>query len=410
MSEPRTLFDSYVSGRPAGASTLSAKRRVSEATLGSSHWVLELTDYRHDAETIGHLQSLAERAPGLNPFFRWESLSASVDRLGPRKLMLILWERIGDVPVARLAFPVTEAGGGFGHTYHLRAWSHPYAPLGMPLIDLEEFEESGTRFAQLLPRLLMANRAVLLLEQYPLGREHGAALLETLRRAGLAVEIGARSSRAALRARPGAAPQGFLPILARRKRHHEIARQLRRLGEFGRLSFAQSQSFEELALFLEEFLLIEARSWKGNRGTSFLNAKRAAAYARQMVAALGVKGDAEIRSLRLDSKAIASLILLRTGGSFYPWKICHDSNWSAYSPGVQLALQTTVDLLADSRFEFADSLAAESSMLDSIWPDRLETASVVVAPMEGARSARALSRQLDRKHRLKRWAKRMLRR
>jgi len=410
MSEPKTLFDSMVSGGRIGAEPPVGKRLVSEATLGSSHWILELTDYRHDVETIAHLQSLAERAAGLNPFFRWESLSASVDRLGPRKLMLMLWERIGDAQTARLAFPVTGEGGGFGQSYRLRAWSHPYAPLGMPLIDLEEFEESAVRFAQLLPRLLLANRAVLLFEQYPAKLEHGAALLDTLRQSGLFVATGSWSSRAALRARPGVPPQDFLPMLARRKRHHEIARQLRRLGEFGSLRFAQSRRFDELALFLEEFLLIEARSWKGDRGTSFLDAKRTAAYARQMVAALGVKGDAEIRSLQLDGKAIASLILLRTGGSFYPWKICHDRNWSTYSPGVQLALQTTVDLLKDERFEFADSLAAENSMLDSIWPDRLETASVVISPVEGRKRAAALCRQLDRKHRLKRWAKRVLRR
>ncbi len=38
-----------VSGRPFGTHPdRVAKRQVSEATLGSSHWVLELCDYRHN--------------------------------------------------------------------------------------------------------------------------------------------------------------------------------------------------------------------------------------------------------------------------------------------------------------------------------------------------------------------------
>ncbi len=198
--------------------------------------------------------------------------------------------------------------------------------------------------------------------------------------------------------------------MARRKRHHEISRQLRRLGEFGRLEFHRSGNFEDLALRLEEFLLIEARSWKGGAGTSFLTIKRGAAYARQMVGALGARGDARIHSLRLDGKTIAALILLRSGGTYYPWKICYDESWRAYSPGMQLMLQVTVDLLASDDFEFADLLGGEHSMLDAIWPDRLELASVAIAPPEGRHKAEALMRRLDRRHRLKRWAKRLLRR
>ncbi len=117
--------------------------------------------------------------------------------------MMILWERIGDTSTARLAMPVTEEGGGIGRPFHLRAWSHPYAPLGMPLIDLEEFEESASRFAQLLARLLAANRAVLLVEEFPANREYGVRLLETLERDGLVLAKGCRSTRAALQARRG---------------------------------------------------------------------------------------------------------------------------------------------------------------------------------------------------------------
>jgi hypothetical protein len=409
MSDTKTLFDSLVSGGQLGTGNLrQARREVSEATLGSSHWVLELCDYRHDAEMIAALQSLADRAAGLNPFFRWESLSASVDRLGPRKLLMILWERLGDSSTMRVAFPVTEEGGGIGRPFHLRVWSHPYAPLGMPLIDQSEPEESISRFVQLLPRLLKANRAVLLAEEFPVSRQAGASLLAKMKQAGLFVATGCHSSRAALVARPGESPRDFLPIFARRKRHHEIARQLRRLGEFGRLEFRRSEGFGDLALRLEEFLLIEARSWKGNRGTSFLATKRTAAFARQMVAALGGRGDAQIHSLRLDGKTIASLIMLRTGGSYFPWKICYDETWHAYSPGVQLMLQATVDLLGTDGFQFADSLAGETSMLDAIWPDRLELASIAVAPQEGRRKATKLMAGLDRRHRIKRWAKRML--
>ncbi|MEC9344324.1 MAG: GNAT family N-acetyltransferase [Pseudomonadota bacterium] len=398
---------------PGAASRPVAVATAVEETIGSSQWELELRPYAHHAPLIAALDELARHAGGANPFFESEFLSASVDRIGvPGKNLFVLWEHIGETSLARLAFPVIEDRIGLPGQPVLRAWSHPYAPLSTPLIDMRDAQEACARFARLLCRLQPTAALPLVFDDFPADEPGSKIIARAMREAGYVVRSTAPRSRACLLPAGGMPVQAHLPILASAKRRRELARQLRKLEQLGRVEFEETTDFDHVVLRFEEFLLLETRGWKGRKGTSIHVLRKTASFARQAVAALGDRDRATIHSLRLDGRAIASLIMLRSGNRYFPWKIAFDPAYQSHSPGVHLMVHASTGLLGTGSFAGADSLAAERSWIDRVWPGRLALETLVVAPPDTPAAARApaVARAVERELRLRRLARGLLRR
>src|SRR6476659_3513744 len=65
-------------------------------------------------------------------------------------------------------------------------------------------------------------------------------------------------------------------------------------------------------------------------------------------AAPAAKGDARIDRLIHDGHPIAASITLRSHNAAWFWKIAYDESFARSSPGVQLTLDLTRDLLGDA--------------------------------------------------------------
>jgi CelD/BcsL family acetyltransferase involved in cellulose biosynthesis len=367
----------------------SAQRSASMETLDSSLWTLTDCSLEMDGEQAHEIASLADRTGGRNIFFEPAFLQAAGGRIGASaRRLLILTEQLGEAEILRLALPFSEEKAGFPPVPVLRAFSHPYAPLSLPLIDEEEPGETVERFAALLRGL--APTDVFLFEDFPVGDEIALHLVESLRRNGFRVDTIRSQWRARLRAGDGSDPAAMMSA-SRRKR---IARLERRLREAGKVEFESAERLWDVLLRFEEFLVLETRGWKGRRGSSIHVVRKTAAFARQAVSTLAAEGRAVIYSLRIDGNAIASLIMLRSANRYYPWKIAFDEAFSQYSPGTQLMLRATRQLLATPGFEFADSLASETAWIDALWPGKHQLATLVVTADEGraARTVAALNR------------------
>jgi hypothetical protein len=114
------------------------------------------------------------------------------------------------------------------------------------------------------------------------------------------------------------------------------------------------------------------------------------------VAALAHEGKAEIMRLMLAGRAIAALIVLRSGDTAWCWKIAYDEQHARASPGVQLMLQATKALLAETGLAYVDSCAApDHPMIDHIWRERLPLADLLVQPGPYGGAAFALTRALE---------------
>lgn len=151
-----------------------------------------------------------------------------------------------------------------------------------------------------------------------------------------------------------------------------------RLSGLGALEVVNSRNVEDVRAAFEQFLMIEARSWKGKEGTAILCNDDDALFTRRMIGDMAVKGDASVALLRLDGKAIAAQVLMYCGTTAYTWKTGFDSAYAKFSPGVLLIDKVTEQLFATTGIQAIDSCSAETSFMAQLWTGRKAMTDMVV--------------------------------
>ncbi len=117
---------------------------------------------------------------------------------------------------------------------------------------------------------------------------------------------------------------------------------------------------------------------------------------REAVTALAAKGDARIDRLIHEGEPIAASITLRSGDAAWFWKIAYDESFARSSPGVQLTLDLTRDLLGDTALAQTDSCAtADHPMIDHLWAERLPLTDLLIAPSAASLAQFRVARQLE---------------
>ena len=112
-----------------------------------------------------------------------------------------------------------------------------------------------------------------------------------------------------------------------------------RLARKGAVAYHHHTGPEAVALATEAFLALEARGWKGRRGSAVGCDERLAAFTRAAMAGLSAEGLAAVTSLTLDGEPVSMGVVLRSGGTAYTWKIAYEEAAAAFSPGYLLALE-----------------------------------------------------------------------
>jgi CelD/BcsL family acetyltransferase involved in cellulose biosynthesis len=163
--------------------------------------------------------------------------------------------------------------------------------------------------------------------------------------------------------------------------HHRrgFSRLLRRLGDFGTVSFNVARDRDSVFRRMEEFLLLEARGWKGRKKTALTSDRLQTAFARETINGLADRDMVRIMTLDIDGKAVASLLIMIEAGTAYTWKISYDEAFSAYSPGMLLMIEATKMLLDDPNVTNADSCAVPNhKMMDRVWAERRQLQTIVI--------------------------------
>jgi len=411
------------SRKPNGLAGIIERRTVrrvpslrSSATGLTSHlWELELVPAFSLIRLSDDIEKLAHRSLDQNIFFETAVLQSAWPRLtnllAPHGAwMLCLWESTGTGRQLRLFMPVRINKIGFPRKTVLQPLANDFMPLGTPLIDRDCPGEA----AETLLRLL-ADPALKLPAMFDFiwQRQDGASfsiLLEAAGNLGLATRQSNTFQRAALFSL-SEDPVAPIPVLGK-KRMRELARQLKKLRLLGTVEFHCSRTQDNILDAVEGFLTLELMGWKGRRGTALYNHKKIAAFSRQIVSELAVRNQCEMLSLKLNNRPIASLILLGREGRFVPWKMAFDETMFTYSPGMQVMVNATQNLLQRKSFIEADSLAvANHEMMNRVWPDKVPITDLVIALRPGADTE--LDRLITAKERLtsiRQGAKKLLRR
>lgn len=323
-------------------------------------------------------RELAARALSPNVFYEPAFALAAAPVFGSGVGAVLVWS--GTSPRRLLGFfPARIEKRRYGIPLPvLVGWTHPYAPLGVPLVEPEAAEPVIAAWLAYL-----AGNAdlpgLLLLPFVPEDGPFGTVLAPILQRARMPAAPFNRHRRALL-APDSAERARYIEGSLSGRRLKELRRLGRRLGEFGALLFTATAEPDVVDAALDDFLMVEASGWKGAAGTAVLADAAVCDFIRTALHGLAREGKVAINRILIDGGAIAAAITLRSGDAAWFWKIAYDERFARFSPGVLLTLALTENLLDDAQVAHADSCAtADHPMIDPIWRERLRLCDLMVA-------------------------------
>jgi CelD/BcsL family acetyltransferase involved in cellulose biosynthesis len=291
---------------------------------------------------------LADRAAEANAFFHpaWaRAVARHAEGHGGSRALLV-WDAPARTRLLAL-LPVVSAWQALRLPLPLLVGWQAYAPLTTPLIDAERIDEAARGL------LAAATQAGALAVLLPRLSESGV-VAQALRRAG-ACGLAPRVMNAHQRALLDATQDGDAALQTLgAKKLKELRRQRNRIADGGAVAFALTDDPAIAAAGLDAFLSLEAGGWKGARGTALAQRPGDAAFIREAVAGMIRAGQAQVATLASGDRTVGAGIVLRHLRRGYFFKIAYDETLAKTSPGVQLTLDLTRALCADTGIDSVD--------------------------------------------------------
>lgn len=353
------------------------------------------------AAIVAPWRELANRAVAPNVFYEPAFTLAAMPVFGAGVGAGLVWSR--SAPARLLGFfPGRVERRRYGVPLPiLVGWTHPYAPLGSPLVDCAACDEVIAAWlahvgnSEQLPNLM-------LLPYLPVEGALASAFDHALARGGGNNVYFGRHARALLAPPPPLSPpakageareggarndQHYLERAIGGKKRKELRRQRKRLADLGHVTTLIADTPAQIASALADFFILEASGWKGRARTAARFDPKVTAFMTAAVTALGAQGRAQVMRLCVNDRAIAANVILRSGRSAWCWKIAYDESWARFSPGVQVILDATALLLADGGLDCVDSCATpDHPMINHVWRERILLADRLI----GLESGKAL--------------------
>ncbi|WP_223478149.1 GNAT family N-acetyltransferase [Oricola indica] len=384
MTQPQPLIDKNVP--LAGSFMLSGivgdlpreiRPEVSRLTNGDRRFVVYPAD--SGFEILDDIDRVTDYALEPNIFFTPRFLVPAMPRLDDRQVrLMMLQDGPPDAAETRFLMPFSVEKSGFAVGPDvIRAWSNPYGPYGIPIVERREAsrifddllsmlgdQNMGLPKILVLPDIMMDSVSIMTLRGVAIGR-------------GLPVMTTSSVQRPFLKSEKDSVDYITDNIRSHSRRNFgRLRRQLEAMGDF---SYEVARSPSEVRFAMEEFLLLENAGWKGRQRTSLAADRYRAAFAREAINNLAERDLCRIHSFKLDGQVIASLIVFVQSGHAWTWKTTYDETYSSYSPGALLILQVTESHLDDPNIQLTDSCAVEDHpVMARLWSERREFATMVI--------------------------------
>jgi hypothetical protein len=351
---------------------------------------------RQGYELQTELDFLSNRAMEPNVFFTGRFLAPAMPRLEDRIIRLALI-RDNDERRSRIRFlmpfSIEKPGFSIGAPI-IRAWSNPFGPLGVPLLDAEDAAETidnlyealtapsaGLPHVLVLPDIRLKGKFAQLARAVAIGRNLPLTVTDTFSRPMLeSLQDGQTYLRHAISA----------PHL------RELRRQWNLLAKVGTVSYNVARQPGDIRVRMEEFLALEASGWKGKQRTAMVLDRYRAAFAREAITNLAEADSVRIHTIDLDGTAIASMIVFMMAGEAYTWKTAYDEQYAKYSPGKLLLAELTEWHLDDANIVRSDSCAVpDHPVMSRFWEEREDMGTLVIGLAQNRdRDVRQVAAQL----------------
>lgn len=164
----------------------------------------------------------------------------------------------------------------------------------------------------------------------------------------------------------------------------ELNRLQRRLAEKGELRYERLTDEGEVAEWIEGFLNLESKGWKGRSGTALACSREQRQFFEEIVRSAFDRGQLMMLRLSIGNRTVAYKCNFVSGVGAFAFKIAYDETYSAFSPGVQLELENIRQFHSMAEVEWMDSCAdADHFMANHLWADRRTIQTTLIAPHGG---------------------------
>ena len=265
---------------------------------------------------------------------------------------------------------------GLPFTY-LRLWKHKHCYLATPLVRQTQVRECLAAF---LDWIAADPRGASFIEW---GLVSGDGMFyECLR--GVLHDTRRRSfeskrfTRAVLRPRQNAV--AFLAETLSSKSRKEFRRLERRLSDLGTVQYTEAHGVDESQRLIQDFLELEARGWKGHRGSALSCDEADRRFFTRIVGEAVRRGRCMMLGLAIAGRPVALKCNFLAGDGSFAFKIAYDEAFARYSPGVLLELENIRRFHLRPGLRWMDSCAeAEHFMANRLWVDRRILVTIVTA-------------------------------
>lgn len=330
-----------------------------------------------DSVSTERWSRLADASISINPFYEPWHLLPALRRFADPDVSLVCVEDRNELLALLPVFPIkTAIFNG------LKSWKHRHSFLNTPLFRTHEAVEVLIRGA-----LAHHDADFFNLDQYGgtiQGISDGPYNTTGQERACQDLTI------------------GWDEFLARRKkrRRGEYLRILRKADENG-FVYSESKAGDSAEDWLEEFMELEARGWKGSKESAIASDDNVKDYYLDVIGKAWPMGKMQFQKISSDGKPIAVSFRYVCRGTCFEVKTCFDEDLRQLSPGVVLELRNLESLFASANV-FADTCAApDNTMLNRMWLDRLSISSTLMfsSTLRGKVAKLSYGSWRDRKYR-----------
>jgi hypothetical protein len=191
-----------------------------------------------------------------------------------------------------------------------------------------------------------------------------------------------RSTRALLERTTDA--ESYINTALSGKRRKELRRQEKLLRQLGNLEYVTLRPGDDLEAWLQNFLTLEAKGWKGQEGSAMATHRETREFFLRTMHAAAERGRLMMSALKLNCQTIAIKCNVTAGIGTYALKIAFDEAYAQYSPGVHLELENIHRLHEDPTLQWMDSCATSRHfMINRLWLSRRSLKRMLVATGKG---------------------------
>ncbi|MDB5388836.1 MAG: hypothetical protein JWM11_4482, partial [Planctomycetaceae bacterium] len=259
----------------------------------------------------------------------------------------------------------------------LQLWRHPQCFLCTPLVRIGHAKDV---IRTVINWARNADHGYSLLE-FP--RIHGEgpfqkALIDILRQENRLSCITEQYTRAMLV--PGTSAENYLASAMSNHNRKEMRRRQRQLEACGRLELRKLGKFNDLDIWVDQFLDLECSGWKGREKTALGCSEADKTFFKDVCRSALFRGRLMLIGLYLDGAPIAMKCNFISDHGSFAYKITYDERLAKYSPGTQLEIMNIKLFHEELALGWMDSCAgSDHFMLNRILSERRTIQSLLIS-------------------------------